>query len=225
MWRLPSTVKECNSASWDPSKHKGGTPKRAHSSVLNAGVALAPRVADVYFGVAVEHEDVGAHERRQPLRLQVIAHVGEPQPCGDAERPGHGGEDDRLGDAVRRAALDRVARNIFIRITRNGVGVVADPIADGVEQAADPLSTVLRPVDRALRKRTDTGWSASINAVAARCSGPGEAEGSGPRCATAEAYLSQSRAGAGHCSIRPGWPCASREHPIVVQLKMSCQSR
>ena len=57
---------------------------------VERGCGLAPHVADVQLAVAVEHEQIGPHDGGQALGLQVVAHVGEPEPRRDAERARRG---------------------------------------------------------------------------------------------------------------------------------------
>jgi hypothetical protein len=64
-----------------------------------------------------------------------------------------GGEEDRLGDAIGRAAADDIAGDVILGLVGKLVGVVADLIADRDEQARDPLPVCRRPGDRPRHER------------------------------------------------------------------------
>jgi hypothetical protein len=73
----------------------------------------------------------------------------------DPQRPGAGGEEDRLGDAKRRTAVDHVARDVALRLVGELVGVVADLIAHRGEQPRDPLPVCRGVGDCPLRERAN----------------------------------------------------------------------
>jgi len=131
MCRVPSPVKGCSNASVVPSNSSAGNSEPRAERRVERRRRLAPCTADMHLRIAVKHKDIRSHYLCESLRLEVIAHVGETEPGGNAERSRGRGEYDRLRDAVRRAALDHGTRDVVTRIPGSAVRVVADLVTYG----------------------------------------------------------------------------------------------
>ena len=95
---------------------------------------LEPAVPEQQLAVAVPGEQVGAHLGAELLARQVVADVGEAEAGGDAAMPGRRRQQHGLRHApVRRRGHDRAGAEGGA-VVGDVVGVVAEPVAHGVEQ-------------------------------------------------------------------------------------------
>src|ERR1051325_4289554 len=101
---------------------------------VECGRRLDPCAVELELGVAVIHEEVGAHLCRELGGRQMVLDVGEADARRDAGNPRCGGEERRLRDTpaqvllqARRGAVGRVGQEVLER-------VVADAVAHRVVQ-------------------------------------------------------------------------------------------
>jgi hypothetical protein len=86
-----------NRESLIPSNSSGLTRNRVHSERLNAGVAFTQLPVEQELGVAVEHEEIGAHLRGELRSRDVVPDVGVAHARRDAEARAHAASSAALG--------------------------------------------------------------------------------------------------------------------------------
>jgi hypothetical protein len=111
--------------------------------------ALDPFPVDLELGVRVPVERI-ADLLLQPLRGEVVAHIGKARARGDAGDARHGCEHRRFPDTKAFAGMQHAARAEFGRIQKIDIRVVVDRIAHGAVERDGFLLCGARFADRPL---------------------------------------------------------------------------
>jgi hypothetical protein len=109
---------------------------------VERGAELAPLAVQQQLGIAVPGEHVGAHGLAQLRAGEVVPDVGEAEAGRDAPVARRSGQQHRLRNAPVALRPCHGARPVSLGLDGGGVGVVADAVAHGVEQAAGDLDGV-----------------------------------------------------------------------------------